>query len=96
MIKDRLAELCDMRVVAVSSFVGGGAMPSYKMASWAVEFSPHGVSINRFEKMLREHAGSVIGRIEKGVFLLDMRTVFDRQVSDLADIIHEVLTLKAR
>jgi L-seryl-tRNA(Ser) seleniumtransferase len=67
------------------SRVGGGALPECGLPSWAVAFQLDQVSINAMELGLRKLFLPVIGRVEDGIFLLDMRTVSDDEVPELAD-----------
>lgn len=67
------------------SRVGGGAMPEHGLPSWAVAFKLDQVSISAMEHGLRELSLPIIGRVEDEVFLLDMRTVSDDEVPELAD-----------
>jgi L-seryl-tRNA(Ser) seleniumtransferase len=66
------------------SRVGGGAMPEHGLPSWAVAFQLEKVSISAMEHGLRKLSLPVIGRVEDEIFLLDMRTVSDDEVPELA------------
>jgi L-seryl-tRNA(Ser) seleniumtransferase len=67
------------------SRVGGGAMPEHGLPSWAIALKPAPTSISALEQGLRKLSLPVIGRIEDDSFLLDMRTVSDDEVLELAD-----------
>lgn len=67
------------------SRVGGGAMPEHGLPSWAVALKPEQTSISALEQGLRKLSLPVIGRIEDDSFLLDMRTVSDDEVPELAE-----------
>jgi L-seryl-tRNA(Ser) seleniumtransferase len=67
------------------SRVGGGAMPEHGLPSWAVAFKLDQVSISTMEHGLRKLSLPIIGRVEDELFLLDMRTVSDDEVPELAD-----------
>lgn len=56
------------------SQVGGGSLPLTTIPSMAVSIVPEGISVEEFEQKMRELPIPVIGRIEHGRFLLDMRT----------------------
>ncbi len=51
--------------------VGGGAMPTAQLASWAVTLA--GAPADALDRQLRQHA--VVGRIEDGRVWLDVRTI---------------------
>jgi len=64
------------------SAVGGGSMPGAGLPSWGVRITVPEPSA--FAARLRAGRPSVFGRVEKDHVLLDLRTVTDEQVSDLA------------
>jgi len=76
--------VCSLYLRSTMSRVGGGAMPEHGLSSWAVAFKPLHINISAMEKGLRKLPIPVIGRIEDDLFLLDMRTVADNEVPDLA------------
>jgi L-seryl-tRNA(Ser) seleniumtransferase len=75
---------CSLSLRPTVSRVGGGAMPEHGLSSWAVAFKPLDMPVSAMEKGLRKLPIPVIGRIEDDLFLLDMRTVADKEVPDLA------------
>jgi L-seryl-tRNA(Ser) seleniumtransferase len=64
------------------SAVGGGSMPGAGLPSWGVRITVPEPSA--FAARLRAGRPSVFGRVEKDHVLLDLRTVTDEQVPDLA------------
>ncbi len=90
-IKKRLAPLCKVELASIESRVGGGALPEQDLPSRAVALSPVTMRLNELERGLRSLALPVIGRIEDERFLLDMRTVSDKEVAALADSLCLVL-----
>ncbi len=69
------------------SRVGGGAMPEYSLSSWAVELQPRHVGLNTLEQEFRSLSLPLIGRIENNGFLIDMRTVLESEIIELAALI---------
>lgn len=55
--------------VETVSVVGGGGAPEVELPSWAVSLDP------AFAAPLREAEPSVVGRVERGRLLLDLRCV---------------------
>ena len=78
---------CAVRLVATVSRVGGGAMPEYSLSSWAVELQPRHVGLNTLEQEFRSLSLPLIGRIENNGFLIDMRTVLESEIIELAALI---------
>ena len=88
-IKDALAEHCYTYLLNTQSRVGGGAMPEQDLPSKAVALKPFTMTVNDLEEGLRKQALPVIGRIENDQFVLDMRTVLDREVPLLAQCLKD-------
>jgi len=66
------------------SRVGGGAMPEHGLPSWAVAFKPLQIHLSAMEQGLRKLPIPIIGKLEDDSLLLDMRTVSDNEIPDLA------------
>jgi L-seryl-tRNA(Ser) seleniumtransferase len=84
----RLAS-ANARIVKSSSVVGGGSMPGVGLPSWAIELTvsdPGGVAAR-----LRQGVPSVLGRVEDGRILLDLRTVLPTEHDDLARAVRHAL-----
>lgn len=89
-IKKSLAGKCVVSTVKTVSQVGGGAFPEQDLPTVAVALQPEEISVNKLEEQLRKGDDPVVGRIENGLFLLDMRTVADKEIAPLATIILRV------
>jgi len=66
------------------SQAGGGTLPLLNLPSLLIEVTVAGLSPNEIESRLRNSTIPVIGRISKGAFLLDPRTILDEDLRDLA------------
>jgi len=66
------------------SFPGGGAMPEVGIPTACVAVSHARVRVEVLEARLREGDPPVVGRIAKGMLLLDMRTIRDGELAGLA------------
>lgn len=86
-LKKRLADQCKIEIVPTVSRVGGGALPETGIDSWAVDLEPLKMKLSVFEKELRKLTIPIIGRIENERFLLDVRTVQDREISTLVALL---------
>lgn len=84
-LKTKLADHCTLTLVPTVSLVGGGALPEYSIDSWAVSLRPAQGSVNNLERDFRALEIPIIGRIEHDCFLLDFRTIQDREIIELAD-----------
>jgi len=73
------------------SCVGGGSFPLLHLPSAQVELSIEGVSAQRIDAALRQTTVPVIGRIHRDRFLLDIRTISQREIADLTNSIREAV-----
>jgi L-seryl-tRNA(Ser) seleniumtransferase len=80
---------CDVTMMATVSRVGGGALPEFNIQSWAIVLAPLYMSINTMEQGLRALSLPVIGRIEKDRFLLDVRTLQEREFSAMVRLLSD-------
>lgn len=64
--------------------VGGGSVPHQALPSWAVAIEPLKISVDELETRLRLGNPAVIGRINRGLLLLDARTLFERDFPVIA------------
>ena len=73
-----------LEVVHTTTYVGGGTMPNKRIPSVALSVKGNA---NANEAKFRKNL--VIGRIEEGKFLLDLRSVLDADVQNLIEKINE-------
>jgi len=71
-----------IKVERCTSTVGGGAMPTAELPSWAVTLA--GRSADALDRALREATVPVIGRIADGKLWLDVRTIAVDEVAVVA------------
>ena len=71
-------------VEACTSQVGSGAMPLEELPSSAVALSPDFCTAARLARTLRCDRAAVVGRIQRDRLLLDMRTVRDDEIAEIA------------
>jgi L-seryl-tRNA(Ser) seleniumtransferase len=80
-----LAEAVGGRVVASSGAVGGGGAPGHDLPGWAVALP------EEFAAPLRGGTPAVVGRVERGRCLLDLRCVPVDQDAALRDAVLAVV-----
>ncbi|MCD8213850.1 MAG: L-seryl-tRNA(Sec) selenium transferase [Campylobacter sp.] len=83
LINENLAE--PLEILTTQTFVGGGTMPNKKIPSIALV-----VKGNAKKNEQNFRAEGVIGRIENDKFLLDLRSVLQKDVKKLINIINKV------
>lgn len=89
LLRKKLEKHIRIEIVETTSRVGGGALPEHKLASWALRLDPLSTSISRLENGLRELDIPIIGRIENERYLLDVRTIGDSEIAELAESLTE-------
>ena len=77
-------------VEQTEAFAGGGALPEEKICSWGVALYPN-IGAERAARLLRSCDPAVIGRIKERCLLLDMLTVSDAELPELAGALRTVL-----
>jgi L-seryl-tRNA(Ser) seleniumtransferase len=91
----RLAQLleatADVDVEASQGYAGGGALPEQRLASWAVALSHPELSPDALAAQLRAGRPGVVGRVNGGRLILDMLTVADEEVIELAAAVRAAL-----
>jgi len=80
-------------LIQVGSRVGGGALPQASPPSWAVAIAHPELSPDAIESRLRGGEPPVIARIEEDRLLLDVRTVDEERLGELARVVAASLTV---
>ncbi len=78
------------------TYLGGGSVPNQELKTWAVAITPRALSVDRFAQALRTGTPSVVGRIQNGKLLFDLRTVFARQDQDLVAAVTQLSAVEAQ
>lgn len=77
------------------SSAGGGSFPLIQLTTTLIEVRIAGWSPHQIEDALRRARVPVIGRIHRDRFLLDVRTIMDRELPDLAAALRQVTSAYA-
>ena len=80
-----------VEVVKLSSEVGGGSLPDVQFPSYGLSLLPASMTVEAFERRMRGLDVPIIGRIEKGRFLIDMRTIMEEEEHELISGIETAL-----
>jgi L-seryl-tRNA(Ser) seleniumtransferase len=71
------------------AFVGGGSLPDVSVPTVVLAVSAAGLSETELAARLRTGTPAVVGRVQDGRVLLDLRCVFDRQEADLLEAVRQ-------
>jgi len=83
-LRRRTPDAISFKLCPGFSQAGGGTLPLLNLPTMLIEVAVAGLSPNEIESRLRSVETPVIGRISKGAFLLDPRTLQDGDLADLA------------
>ncbi len=75
------------------AYVGGGSLPDQALPTAVVELTPAGVSDAELARRLRDGSPAVLGRVQSGKLLFDVRTIFPEQEDALAEAVRSALSL---
>ncbi len=86
----KVAPKATLNVEAGSAYLGSGSLPTETIASVTVSVSFPGLSASELARRLRLDEACVFGRIEADLVRLDMRTLTDAQVPEIAGALGRV------
>jgi len=81
------------RLLDGNSAVGGGALPLAALPTKLLALRPTFCSVTELERRLRCRHPAIIGRIAQDAYLLDLRTVLDREIPEIATALQELVPL---
>jgi L-seryl-tRNA(Ser) seleniumtransferase len=79
------------RVLDGTSAVGGGALPLAPLPTKLLALQPTFCSVTELERRLRCQHPAIIGRIAQDAYLLDLRTVLDREIPEIATALQQLV-----
>jgi L-seryl-tRNA(Ser) seleniumtransferase len=86
-----LPGLASVRTAEDVAYVGGGSLPDQSMKSWVVEVEAASLSDEELARRLRLGTPAVMARLRDGKLILDVRTIFEEQESQLIEAVRKVL-----
>ena len=79
------------RVIDGTSAVGGGALPLANIPTRLLALRPTFCSVTELERRLRLRHPAIIGRIAQDHYLLDLRTVLEREIPEIATALQQLV-----
>ncbi len=76
-----------IEIIKDTSRAGGGSLPTTDFPTYAVSVKPDTISVNEFEKRLRNGSPPVVARIKGHSLLLDARTILKQDISGLINAV---------
>ena len=77
------------------AYVGGGSLPDRALPTAVIEVVARNVSDAELAARLRTGTPAVLGRVQDGKVLLDVRTVFDDQVDPLVEAVRAAVAISS-
>ena len=98
-LREKAGVLCAMlqeqgvkaQVVPTQDQVGGGSVPTQLLDAWAVAIDPGQMTVDQLEEKLRLRPLPIIGRITHEQYILDVRTLMERDFAYIAQTAGEVV-----
>ena len=91
MMPAAVTKLLSPQLESSAAQVGSGALPLEEIPSIAVTLSPDYCSCEDLAQLLRTRQRPVVGRIQRGKLMLDMRTVDDSELSLISDALSDIV-----
>ena len=73
--------------VEETTFLGGGSVPTQRISTWCVALMPSRGNVDGLAEALRTGTPSLVGRVQQGRLLLDLRSVLPRQDTQLVEAV---------
>tara|TARA_B100001250_G_scaffold14296_1_gene12498 strand:+ start:8781 stop:10181 length:1401 start_codon:yes stop_codon:yes gene_type:complete len=77
-----------VNVTASKAHVGSGVLPLTTLTSWAIALQTDRFSVEKIAGILRQLEVPIVGRIESDQFLLDMRTIQESEIKEVASALN--------
>lgn len=87
-IRPKIPSSINLKVVAGSSQVGGGSLPLLDLPTFLITIEAEGRSSQEIDSSFRQCRVPVLGRIHKGQYLLDLRTLQDVDIPALIEVMN--------
>ena len=81
----------DVQSFDASSRAGGGSLPLLQLPSKCVGVKIFKFSANRIDKWMRTYTPALIGRIEDDFFMMDVRTIQEKELDAITEAFEQLL-----
>ncbi len=80
----------NFKVLEDLSIVGGGALPDYELKTYSLSITHKTLSANKLSQIFRSARVPIIGKIKNEEFLIDIRTVLERDFKDIIQALKSI------
>jgi L-seryl-tRNA(Ser) seleniumtransferase len=88
-LKESILDICTCNIIQTQTVIGGGTTPNKKIPTVALSIEFNNYKPNKIETLFRKK--NVIGRIENEKFLIDFRSIKEKELPILQRIVKEVI-----
>ena len=74
-------------VIQDKAYLGGGSVPAQELPTWCIALAPAAGGVDSLAAALRKSRPAVVGRVQHDRLLLDLRSVFPRQDTQLVEAV---------
>ncbi|BDF72250.1 L-seryl-tRNA(Sec) selenium transferase [Oscillospiraceae bacterium] len=93
-VEEACGEACGVSIAPDNGEVGGGSLPAVPLPTFVVELSPAPLTVDALEQALRGWEKPIIGRISRGRYLLDVRTLTGGDMEEILRALSHILSDK--
>ncbi|CCO06968.1 L-seryl-tRNA(Sec) selenium transferase [Desulforamulus hydrothermalis] len=90
-LRPKLTTRVELKIMQGYSQVGGGSMPTAELPTYLMSCLPARMSADELAQRLRQTDPAVVGRLQDGCFLVDLRTVQPDEIDLLAAVMADIL-----
>jgi L-seryl-tRNA(Ser) seleniumtransferase len=94
-LRARLGAEYAVTVTSTVGEIGGGSVPGARVASWAVALEGGGLAADAIAQKLRDGDPPVVGRIQDGRILLDLRAIEEEEEEPFSETVARALSPEA-
>mgnify|MGYP001827303306 FL=1 len=90
-LKDLNNKRLEVQSFHATSRAGGGSLPLLKLPSRCVGVKIQNLSANRIDRWMRSHTPAIVGRIEDDFFMMDVRTIQEREPEAIKEAFRQLM-----
>ena len=91
LLKDLDNEGLEVQSFHATSRAGGGSLPLLKLPSRCVGVKMQNLSANRIDRWMRSHTPAIVGRIEDDFFMMDVRTIQEKEPEAIKEAFRQLM-----
>lgn len=90
-LKPLLPPSCKLSICEGTSSPGGGTFPLIQLPTRLIEVQIDNLAAHKLEELLRQTRPAVIGRVQRDRFMLDVRTISEKEIPLIAEALNQAM-----